>query len=161
MYEVGLDIRSQLRVFEQIDEVERKKRDARERDILMRAAKSRSRQEDPEQARLKEKAKQLQQEEEELIRKRAANSTALAAIGPRKKRKLDEALEGGSSTSNPGVSSNSSSPSSSTLQGNQKDVRQQVPRQRMRRVLLKDLIFVMEQEKETTKSLLLYKALLK
>ena len=39
MYEVGLDIRSQLRVFEQIDEVERKKRDARERDILMRAAK--------------------------------------------------------------------------------------------------------------------------
>ena len=39
MYEVGLDVRSQLRVFEQIDEVERKKRDARERDILMRAAK--------------------------------------------------------------------------------------------------------------------------
>lgn len=41
MYEVGLDIRSQLRVFEQIDEVERKKRDARERDILMRAARVR------------------------------------------------------------------------------------------------------------------------
>lgn len=37
MYEVGLDIRSQLRVFEQIDEVERRKRDARQRDILMRA----------------------------------------------------------------------------------------------------------------------------
>ena len=35
----------------------------------------------------------------------------------------------------------------------------QVPRQRMQRVLLKDVIFVMEQEKETTKSLLLYKAL--
>lgn len=125
----------------------------------MRAVKSRSKQEDPEQARLKEKAKQLQQEEEEVIRKRAANSTALAAIGPRKKRKLDEALEG-SSTSTVG-SSSSSSPSSSSLLGNQKDVRQQVPRQRMRRVLLKDLIYVMEQEKETTKSLLLYKALLK
>lgn len=159
MYEVGLDIKSQLRVFEQIDEVERRKRDARERDILMRAVKSRSKQEDPEQARLKEKAKQLQQEEEEVIRKRAANSTALAAIGPRKKRKLDEALEG-SSTSTVG-SPSSSSPSSSSLLGNQKDVRQQVPRQRMRRVLLKDLIYVMEQEKETTKSLLLYKALLK
>ena len=36
---------------------------------------------------------QLQQEEEELLRKRAANKTALEAIGPRKKRKLDEALE--------------------------------------------------------------------
>lgn len=161
MYEVGLDIRSQLRVFEQIDEVERKKRDARERDILMRAARSRARQEDPEQARLKEKAKQLQQEEEELIRKRAANSTALAAIGPRKKRKLDDALEGSSSSTNTASSSNSSTSSSTSLQANQKDLRQQVPRQRMRRVLLKDLLFVMEQEKETTKSLLLYKALLK
>ncbi|CAH3020315.1 unnamed protein product [Porites evermanni] len=161
IYEVGVDIRSQLRVFEQIDEVERKKRDARERDILMRAANHSDRQKDPEQARLKEKAKQLQQEEEELIRKRAANSTALAAIGPRKKRKLDEALEGSSSSSTPGSSSTSASPSSSSVLGNQNDVRKQVPRQRMRRVLLKDLIFVMEQEKETTKSLLLYKALLK
>lgn len=127
----------------------------------MRAARSRARQEDPEQARLKEKAKQLQQEEEELIRKRAANSTALAAIGPRKKRKLDDALEGGSSSTSTASSSNSSTSSSTSLQGNQKDLRQQVPRQRMRRVLLKDLLFVMEQEKETTKSLLLYKALLK
>lgn len=42
MYEVGLDIKSQLRVFEQIDEVERRKRDARERDILMRAVKVRN-----------------------------------------------------------------------------------------------------------------------
>lgn len=40
----------------------------------------------------------LQQEEEEVIRKRAANSTALAAIGPRKKRKLDEAMEGSSTS---------------------------------------------------------------
>ncbi|EDO36684.1 predicted protein [Nematostella vectensis] len=92
-YEGGLETKAQLRVFEQIDEVERKKRELREREVLMRAAKSRSRQEDPEQARLKEKAKQLQQEEEEIIRKREANNTALAAIGPRKKRKLDEALE--------------------------------------------------------------------
>ena len=37
---------------------------------------------------------QLQMEEEEMNRKRAANRTALEAIGgPRKKRKLDEALE--------------------------------------------------------------------
>ena len=33
-------------------------------------------------------------EEEEMVRKRAANRTALEAIGgPKKKRKLDEALE--------------------------------------------------------------------
>ena len=42
---------------------------------------------------------QLQQEEEEMLRKRAANTTALAAIGPRKKiRKLGDVLEGGSSS---------------------------------------------------------------
>jgi hypothetical protein len=35
---------------------------------------------------------QLQLEEEETLRKRAANKTALDAIGPRKKRKLDDAL---------------------------------------------------------------------
>ena len=29
-----------------------------------------------------------------MLRKRSANATALAAIGPRKKRKLDEALDG-------------------------------------------------------------------
>ena len=39
MYEHSVDIKSQLRVFEQIDEVERKKREAREREVLMRAAK--------------------------------------------------------------------------------------------------------------------------
>ncbi|XP_032232842.2 transcription initiation factor TFIID subunit 4 [Nematostella vectensis] len=154
-YEGGLETKAQLRVFEQIDEVERKKRELREREVLMRAAKSRSRQEDPEQARLKEKAKQLQQEEEEIIRKREANNTALAAIGPRKKRKLDEALE---ATRPSGQSSTSSSPSS-TFNSPQNRF---TPRsQRSRRVTLKDLVFVLEQEKESTKSLMLYKALLK
>eukprot|EP00794_Sanderia_malayensis_P019185 gene19185-21107_t len=99
-FEVVSDVKSQLKVFEQIDEVERKHREAREREMLMRVAKSRSRTEDPEQARLKEKAKQLQLEEEELLRKRAANKTALEAIGPRKKRKLDEALASLSTTQN-------------------------------------------------------------
>ena len=33
------DVKSQLRVFEQIDEVERKHREAREREMLMRVAK--------------------------------------------------------------------------------------------------------------------------
>ncbi|MED6281059.1 hypothetical protein CHARACLAT_017417, partial [Characodon lateralis] len=50
---------------------------------------SRSRQEDPEQARLKQKAKEMQQQELAQMRQRDANLTALAAIGPRKKRKLD------------------------------------------------------------------------
>ena len=50
---------------------------------------SRSKNEDPEQLKLKQKAKELQQAEAEEVRQREANLTALAAIGPRKKRKLD------------------------------------------------------------------------
>lgn len=88
---------------------------------------SRSRQEDPEQLRLKQKAKevsarndkcfhepvrhrcqspppgltavsplapQMQQQELAQIRHREANLTALAAIGPRKKRKMDSPVKG-------------------------------------------------------------------
>ncbi len=89
--------------------------------IAIYVSQSRSRQEDPEQLRLKQKAKevrwhtwdaylvrgplclitgqswyiymcvwlQMQQQELAQIRQREANLTALAAIGPRKKRKLD------------------------------------------------------------------------
>ncbi|KAL0594548.1 Transcription initiation factor TFIID subunit 4 [Plecturocebus cupreus] len=46
-------------------------------------------QEDPEQLRLKQKAKEMQQQELAQMRQRDANLTALAAIGPRKKRKVD------------------------------------------------------------------------
>ncbi|XP_059363031.1 transcription initiation factor TFIID subunit 4-like [Carassius carassius] len=83
------DVRSQLKFFEQLERMEKQRKDEREREILLRAAKSRSRQEDPEQARLKQKAKEMQQQELAQMRQRDANLTALAAIGPRKKRKVD------------------------------------------------------------------------
>ncbi|XP_047219893.1 transcription initiation factor TFIID subunit 4-like isoform X4 [Girardinichthys multiradiatus] len=88
-YEQSADVRSQLRFFEQLERIEKQRKDEQEREILLKAAKSRSRQEDPEQARLKQKAKEMQQQELAQMRQRDANLTALAAIGPRKKRKLD------------------------------------------------------------------------
>ncbi|KAK7160031.1 hypothetical protein R3I93_007857 [Phoxinus phoxinus] len=88
-YEQSSDVRSQLKFFEQLERMEKQRKDEREREILLRAAKSRSRQEDPEQARLKQKAKEMQQQELAQMRQRDANLTALAAIGPRKKRKVD------------------------------------------------------------------------
>uniref|UniRef100_A0A4W4HCJ9 Transcription initiation factor TFIID component TAF4 C-terminal domain-containing protein n=1 Tax=Electrophorus electricus TaxID=8005 RepID=A0A4W4HCJ9_ELEEL len=83
------DVRAQLKFFEQLEKLEKQRKDEEEREILLRAAKSRSRQEDPEQARLKQKAKEMQQQELAQMRQRDANLTALAAIGPRKKRKLE------------------------------------------------------------------------
>uniref|UniRef100_H3CYU9 TAFH domain-containing protein n=1 Tax=Tetraodon nigroviridis TaxID=99883 RepID=H3CYU9_TETNG len=88
-YEQTADVRSQLRFFEQLERIEKQRKDEQEREILLKAAKSRSRQEDPEQARLKQKAKEMQQQELAQMRQRDANLTALAAIGPRKKRKAD------------------------------------------------------------------------
>ncbi|KQK82569.1 transcription initiation factor TFIID subunit 4-like isoform X2 [Amazona aestiva] len=88
-YEQSTDVRSQFKFFEQLERLEKQRKDEQEREILLKAAKSRSRQEDPEQARLKQKAKEMQQQELAQMRQRDANLTALAAIGPRKKRKLD------------------------------------------------------------------------
>uniref|UniRef100_A0A4W4DXM1 TAFH domain-containing protein n=1 Tax=Electrophorus electricus TaxID=8005 RepID=A0A4W4DXM1_ELEEL len=150
------DVRSQLKFFEQLERLEKQRKDEQEREILLRAAKSRSRLEDPEQARLKQKAKEMQQQELAQMRQRDANLTALAAIGPRKKRKLDSP---GATATGPEVSCGSagSPASSSVLSASSR----QYPRLRITRVNLRDFIFYLEQERETSRSLLLYRALLK
>ncbi|XP_058485463.1 transcription initiation factor TFIID subunit 4-like isoform X3 [Solea solea] len=155
-YEQAADVRSQLRFFEQLERIEKQRKDEEEREILLKAAKSRSRQEDPEQARLKQKAKEMQQQELAQIRQRDANLTALAAIGPRKKRKVDSP---GTTPSGTEVSGSSAgSPAGSSVPSTSS---RQYTRQRITRVNLRDLIFYMEQERETAHSLLLYRALLK
>lgn len=58
-YEITRNIRGQIKCLEEIDKVERKKQDEMERELLLRAAKSRSKNEDPEQAKLKAKAKEV------------------------------------------------------------------------------------------------------
>ncbi|CAL9696686.1 unnamed protein product [Knipowitschia caucasica] len=150
-YEQTSDVRSQLRFFEQLERMEKQRKDEQEREILLKAAKSRARQEDPEQARLKQKAKEMQQQELAQMRQRDANLTALAAIGPRKKRKLDSPGTAAAAESTSTSASSSLSPGSS---------RQQL-RQRITRVNLRDFILCLEQERTTSRSLMLYKALLK
>uniref|UniRef100_A0A3B5BCV3 Transcription initiation factor TFIID subunit 4-like n=1 Tax=Stegastes partitus TaxID=144197 RepID=A0A3B5BCV3_9TELE len=150
-YDQTSDVRSQLRFFEQLERMEKQRKDEQEREILLKAAKSRARQEDPEQARLKQKAKEMQQQELAQMRQRDANLTALAAIGPRKKRKLDSP----GATSGTEVASGSGSASSAAASS-----RQQL-RQRITRVNLRDFIFCLEQDRSTARSLMLYKALLK
>uniref|UniRef100_F6XN65 TATA-box binding protein associated factor 4b n=1 Tax=Equus caballus TaxID=9796 RepID=F6XN65_HORSE len=88
-YILSSDTRSQLKFLEKLDQLEKQRKDLEEREMLLKAAKSRSNKEDPEQLRLKQKAKELQQLELAQIQQRDANLTALAAIGPRKKRPLE------------------------------------------------------------------------
>ncbi|NWR51358.1 TAF4B factor, partial [Regulus satrapa] len=58
-YIVCSDTRAQLRFLEKLDHLEKQRKDEEEREILLRAAKSRSNKEDPEQLRLKQKAKEV------------------------------------------------------------------------------------------------------
>ena len=58
-YEVAQDVKGQLKFLEEIDRMERKRHDEQERELLLRAAKSRSKTEDPEQAKLKAKAREV------------------------------------------------------------------------------------------------------
>ncbi|XP_069324265.1 transcription initiation factor TFIID subunit 4B isoform X1 [Eulemur rufifrons] len=139
------DTRSQLKFLEKLDQLEKQRKDLEEREMLLKVAKSRSNKEDPEQLRLKQKAKELQQLELAQIQQRDANITALAAIGPRKKRPLESGNEGLNLAS--GTSSLTTT--------------KQLLRPRITRVCLRDLIFCMEQERELKYSRALYLALLK
>ncbi|NXU18341.1 TAF4B factor, partial [Pardalotus punctatus] len=58
-YVVCSDTRAQLRFLEKLDHLEKQRKDEEEREMLLRAAKSRSNKEDPEQLRLKQKAKEV------------------------------------------------------------------------------------------------------
>lgn len=135
-YEVQQDVKGQLKFLEELDKLERRRHSEIQREMLLKAAKSRSKAEDPEQAKLKAKAKEMQRAEMEELRQREANMTALQAIGVRKKPRLD--LPGTTGSFN------------------------QVPsRPRVKRVNLRDLLFLLEEEKATARSPVLYKAYLK
>lgn len=137
-YEVTQDVRGQLRFLGELDKIERRRHEEAERELLLRAAKSRNKTEDPEKEKLKAKAKELQRMEEEQQRHEKANNTALMAIGgPRKKLKLDGDVHYASTAGMPNSFAS---------------------RPKMKRVHVRDLLFLMEQEKELKRSPLLWKA---
>ncbi|XP_055384158.1 transcription initiation factor TFIID subunit 4 isoform X2 [Condylostylus longicornis] len=148
-YEVTKDIRGQIKFLEELDKAEQKRHEEQEREMLFRAAKSRSKIEDPEQAKLKAKAKEMQRAEMEEIRHQESNKTALQAIGPpRKKTKFDgDVASSGSQSTSYGAGASGISSA--------------VFRPRIKRVNLRDMLFFMEQERETCRSLTLYKSYLK
>ncbi|XP_037813018.1 transcription initiation factor TFIID subunit 4 isoform X4 [Lucilia sericata] len=147
-YEVTKDVRGQIKFLEELDKAEQKRHEELEREMLLRAAKSRSKVEDPEQAKMKARAKEMQRAEMEELRQRDANMTALQAIGPRKKLKLDS--DGASSGLGSGINS-VLGPSAAPAP----------LRPRIKRVNLRDMLFFMEQERETCRSQMLFKAYLK
>ncbi len=58
-YEVQQDVKGQLKFLEELDKLERRRHSEIQREMLLKAAKSRSKAEDPKQAELKAKAKEV------------------------------------------------------------------------------------------------------
>jgi transcription initiation factor TFIID subunit 4 len=158
-YEMSNDVRGQLKILERIDEISAGRKQEREKEKIFRAAKSRSKQDDPELAKMKEQAKQIQIAEQREIHQRAANELALAAIG-RRKRTATTAFGGqeSSSTKFANTSNDSPSPSSggpSNVFNSPAGTTSRVVRQRIQS---KDVIYTLEHEREYKHSLLLYKS---
>ncbi|GIX76677.1 transcription initiation factor TFIID subunit 4 [Caerostris darwini] len=147
-YEVTQDVKGQIKFVEELDRLEKRRHEEQEREILLRAAKSRSKLEDPEQLKLKQKAKEMQRAEQEELRQRDANTTALLAIGPRKKAKLEN---------NP----TDSTQVLGSFSGNNSNPSKFQVRPRVKRVNIRDLQYLLEQERETIRRPLLYKSYLK
>ena len=104
----------------------------------------RTKTDDPEKEKMKAKAKEIQRQEQETIRHQEANRTALEAIGGPKKRKFGEI--GGPGGGGGGVGGGAGGSSNVPV------------RARTKRVHLRDVMFLMEQEKDLKHSNLLFKS---
>ncbi|XP_036592407.1 transcription initiation factor TFIID subunit 4-like [Trichosurus vulpecula] len=146
------DVRAQLELCEALHATGQPSKDEEERETFMRWAKSGSRREGPEELSWKEEAEESQQQEPAPKRQREAHFTALEGVGPRKKRKVDcpelgwETEASRTRTAIPGSSGDGAA--------------RQSRAQRITRVTLRNLIFCLENERESRHSTLLYKALL-
>nr|XP_037279851.1 transcription initiation factor TFIID subunit 4-like [Rhipicephalus microplus] len=139
-HEVTQDVRRQLRFLGELERAENRRHEEDERELLLRAARSRAKAEDPEQLELKQRARDLQKAELEEARQREANITALLAIGSRK-RPVPLVAPGGGSGKQP--------------------FHAQMYRPRVKRVSTRDVLFLMEQERSNFSSEFIYKAYMK
>ncbi|GAU96395.1 hypothetical protein RvY_07848 [Ramazzottius varieornatus] len=139
------DVRGQLKFMEELDRVEKRKRDEEEKETLLKAAKSRNKPEDPEHMKLKMKAKEAQTKEQEDLRREEANQAAMAALGGARKRpRLDQGNDG--ATAGP-----------STSNAARSDLKASQPyRPRIKRATLRDVVFMAETDAKLSKSSLLY-----
>ncbi|CAF3469297.1 unnamed protein product [Rotaria socialis] len=163
-YQQTNDVKGQIRFLEDLDKIEKQKKDKLEQEKIFRAAKSRSKTNDPEAVKLKQKAKEMQQAQFEEQRQKEANETALAAIGKPKKRKLEE------STNHPHPTTTASngpeqispiqpSPSSSGVANSTNTHPKMKTAKRICRANLRDLLSIMERDKYLKRTTLLVRAL--
>ncbi|ESO03273.1 hypothetical protein HELRODRAFT_191983 [Helobdella robusta] len=174
------EVKRQMKFRQEIARLEGERVREIESQAIMKAAKSRTKTDDPDQLKKKELAKKQQMQEMEDKRKEQSNITALAAIGPRKQRSftiLPDSLlaSSASSSSNHHILTNNSVGSTggllnvsgvlnngNVLGGSFSLPGQTLPlRNRVKRATSKDLLYIMQQDKRLSRSALLYKAFIK
>ncbi|CAF2899112.1 unnamed protein product [Rotaria sp. Silwood2] len=162
-YQQTSDVKGQIKFLEDLDKIEKQKKDKLEQEKIFRAAKSRAKTNDPEAVKLKQKAKEMQQAQFEEQRQKEANETALAAIGKPKKRKLEESTNHPHQTITSLNGSEQKSPiqpSPSSGVNNPTNIYQKSKTaKRMCRANLRDLLVIMERDKYLKRTTLLVRAL--
>ncbi|OQV12388.1 putative Transcription initiation factor TFIID subunit 4 [Hypsibius exemplaris] len=141
-YKQTQDVKQQLKFIEELDRVAALKREEEDKETRERTVKSRNKPDDQEYMLKKQQAKEKQREEESQMLKRKADEAAMAALNPRKKPRPD-------------------GPSDGTVAGpsglnKPETVKSQPLRVRIKRVSLRDVIFMAETDGKMSKSAMLY-----
>ncbi|KAI7687003.1 Transcription initiation factor TFIID subunit 4 [Sarcoptes scabiei] len=163
-YEIIQDVKGQAQFLQELDRIEKRRHEEQEREVLIKAAKSRSKVDDPDHIAIKARAKEMQRLEMEEIRQREANETALQAIGfPKKRLKTSigntasplSTLGSLGTINNPSNNADSFSNSPANLQNifstSSKSFK------RIKRVTIKDVLFVLERDRSSVRSTSLFK----
>jgi len=137
-HEPTSDVKSQLKFLQKLDELETFRNEENKKNQLMKAMKSRSKNDNPEQAKMREKAKILHQKQMEIDQRKNADQTALYAIG-NKRRKIQSSQN---SYVGGGIQKSNKTP-------------------RIKRAITRDLLFVLGKDENYKKSELLYRAYIK
>jgi len=137
-HEPTSDVKSQLKFLQKLDELETFRNEENKKNQLMKAMKSRSKNDNPEQAKMREKAKILHQKQMEIDQRKNADQTALYAIG-NKRRKIQS---GQNNYVGGGIQKSNKTP-------------------RIKRAITRDLLFVLGKDENYKKSELLYRAYIK
>ncbi|KAH9510945.1 Transcription initiation factor TFIID subunit 4 [Dermatophagoides farinae] len=172
-YEIVQDVKAQAQFLQELDRIEKRRHEEQEREVLIKAAKSRSKVDDPDHIAIKARAKEMQRLEMEELRQREANKTALQAIGNPKKRL--KTMTNSSSTSLSSLNDNgggsSFSPSNGSVKktavNNSINIGQSLfgssfgssrsTIKRYKRVTMKDVLFMMERDRTMVRSATLFK----
>ncbi|XP_027204220.2 uncharacterized protein LOC113797943 [Dermatophagoides pteronyssinus] len=180
-YEIVQDVKAQAQFLQELDRIEKRRHEEQEREVLIKAAKSRSKVDDPDHIAIKARAKEMQRLEMEELRQREANKTALQAIGNPKKRLKTMNNNSTSSTSllsgNDGDNSGGGGNIFSSLNGNTNKTKNnnnslnigqsifgssfgssRTTIKRYKRVTMKDVLFMMERDRTMVRSTTLFKA---